>query len=76
VQATVSFVSMISGLLMAAEFVKYAAGLNSSLETFFNLDSMFPLANAGLQRVNKVPTCYCSTRAIEIKRYREARSQQ
>ena len=74
--ATVSFVSMISGLLMAAEFVKYAAGLNSPLETFFNLDSMLPLVNAGLQRVDKVPTCYCFTRATEIQRYREARRQQ
>jgi hypothetical protein len=74
--ATVSFVSMISGLLMAAEFVKYAAGLNSPLETFYNLDSMFPLVNAALQRVEKVATCYCSTRATEIKRYREARQKQ
>jgi len=73
-RATVSFVSMISGLLMAAEFVKYSAGVNSSLETFFNLDSMFPLTNAGLQRVAKVPTCYCATRATEIKKYREERS--
>jgi hypothetical protein len=72
VQPAVSFVSMISGLLMAGELVKYAAGLESSLDTFFNLDSMYPLANAALQRVAKVSTCYCSRRAAEIKRYREA----
>ena len=71
--ATVSFVSMISGLLMAAEFVKYAAKLDSTLETFFNLDSMFPLASASLQRVSKVPTCYCSVRAKEIEKYRNER---
>jgi ThiF family len=71
VQSTVSFVSMISGLLMAAELVKYAAGFESSLDTFFNIDSMFPLANAALQRVVKVSTCHCYTRASEIKRYRE-----
>ncbi len=72
--ATVSFVSMISGLLMAAEFVKHAAKLNSTLETFFNLDSMFPLTSASLQRVSKVPTCYCSVRAKEIEKYRKERS--
>lgn len=71
VQPTVSFVSMISGLLMAAELVKYAACLESSLDTFFNIDSMFPLANAALQRVAKVPTCYCSRRAAEISMYRD-----
>jgi hypothetical protein len=73
-RATVSFVSMISGLLLAAEFVKYAAGLGSSLKTFFDIDSMFPLTNAILQRVDKVPSCYCSTRAVEISRYRKERS--
>jgi hypothetical protein len=72
--ATVSFVSMISGLLMAAEFVEHAAKLNSTLETFFNLDSMFPLTSASLQRVNNVPTCYCSVRAKEIEKYRKERS--
>jgi hypothetical protein len=72
VQPTVSFVAMISGLLMAAELVKYSAGFESSLDTFFNIDSMFPLANAGLQRVTKLSTCYCSKRAVEIKRYRDA----
>jgi len=72
-RATVSFVSMISGLLMAAEFIKYAAGLNSALETFFNIDSMFPLVNAALQRVNKVQSCYCSTHAAQISRYRHER---
>lgn len=72
VQPAVSFVSMTSGLLMAAELVKYAAGLESPLDTFFNIDSMFPLGNAALQRVTRVPTCYCATRAAEIRRYREA----
>lgn len=72
VQPAVSFVSMVSGLLMAAELVKYATGLASPLDTFFNIDSMYPLANAALQRVAKVTTCYCSTRAAEIARYREA----
>jgi len=71
--ATVSFVSMISGLLMAAEFVKYSAKLKSTLETFFNLDSMFPLASASLQQVNKVCTCYCVSRAKEIEKYRNER---
>jgi hypothetical protein len=71
-QPTVSFVSMISGLLMAAELVKYLSGLSSMLETFFQLDSMFPLQNAFLQAVEKVPTCYCVTRHDAIRRYRDA----
>ena len=74
-RATVSFVSKISGLLMAAEFIKYAAGLNSTLETFFNIDSMFPMVNAALQRVNKVQSCYCYTKAAQISKYRQERLQ-
>lgn len=73
VRATVSFVSMISGLLLAAEFVKHAAGWESPLETFFNIDSMFPLSNALVQRVDQVPTCECFIRAREIERYRRER---
>jgi hypothetical protein len=71
-QPTVSFVSMISGVLMAAELVKYVGGLGSGLQTFFQIDTMFPLLNAGLQTVDAVPTCYCVTRRDAIRQYRAA----
>lgn len=74
-QPTVSFVSMISGLLMAGELVKYACGFGSTLKTFFQLDAMFPLQNAFLQAVDPVPTCYCITRRESIQRYRQALTQ-
>src|SRR5207245_3448763 len=53
-EPTVSFVSMISGLLMAAELVKHVGGLGTTLETFFQIDAMFPLQNAFLQAVDQV----------------------
>jgi hypothetical protein len=62
---------MISELLMAAKLAKYAAGFESSLDTFFNIDPMFPLANAALPPVTRASTCYCSKPATEIKKYRE-----
>jgi len=71
-QPTVSFVSMISGLLMAAELVKYLGDFGSGLQTFFQVDTMFPLQNAGLQTVEAVPTCYCVTRREAIRQYRAA----
>jgi hypothetical protein len=63
---------MISGVLMAAELVKYVGGLGSGLQTFFQIDTMFPLLNAGLQTVDAVPTCYCVTRRDAIRQYRAA----
>ena len=71
-QPAVSFVSMISGLLMAGELVKYVTAVGSPLETFFQLDSMFPLQNAFLHPVEKVPTCYCVVRSESIRQYRAA----
>lgn len=71
-QPTVSFVSMISGVLMAAELVKYVGGLGSGLQTFFQIDTMFPLQNAGLQTVEAVAACYCVARRDEIRQYRKA----
>ncbi|MBZ5560747.1 MAG: hypothetical protein LAO77_26125 [Acidobacteriia bacterium] len=69
-QPTVSFVSMMSGVLMAAELVKYVGGLGSGLLTFFQIDTMFPLQNAGLQTVEAVSNCYCITRSDAIRQYR------
>jgi len=71
VRPSVSFVSMTSGILLAAEYVKYAIGLKSALETFFQVDLMFPLENAFLQPVEKVDGCYCVERSKEILLYRK-----
>jgi hypothetical protein len=71
IQPAVSFVSMISGILMAAELVKYATGLKSPLETFFQMDSLFPLTSSFAQAVEKGNGCYCRIREKEIRAYRE-----
>lgn len=71
IRPAVSFVSMISGILMAAEFVKYATGLKSPLETLFQMDSLFPLTSSFTQAVEKGNGCYCRTRGKEIREYRE-----
>jgi hypothetical protein len=63
---------MLSGVLMAAELVKYVGGRGSGLRTFFQIDAMFPLQNAGLQTVEAVPNCYCVTRCDAIRQYRAA----
>ncbi len=72
VQPAVSFVSMASGLLAAAELVKYSLGLPSPLETFFQMDFLYPLLNALLQPVDKVKSCYCVVRGGDIDTYRRA----
>lgn len=66
---------MISGVLMAAELVKYVGGLSSALQTFFQLDTVFPLQNACLQMVRPVESCYCWTRRQQIRHYRDALTQ-
>jgi hypothetical protein len=71
VRPSVSFVSMTSGILLAAEYMKYAIGFESALETFFQVDLMFPLENAFLQPVEKVDGCYCAERSKEILLYRK-----
>lgn len=71
IQPAVSFVSMISGILMAAELVKYSTGLKSHLETFFQMDSLFPLSSSFAQAVEKGNGCYCRVREKEIREYRE-----
>lgn len=71
IRPAVSFVSMISGILMAAEFAKYATGLKSPLETLFQMDSLFPLTSSFTQAVEKGNGCYCRTRGKEIREYRE-----
>lgn len=72
VRPAVSFVSLIAGLLTAAEMVKYATRAGSSLETFFQMDSMYPLSNAFLQAVERAKACYCHERSEAIRRYRVA----
>jgi len=72
VRPAVSFVSMTSGTLLAAEYVKHAAGVGSPLETFFQMDLMFPLTSAFLQPVEKAKGCYCVQRSEEVARYRAA----
>lgn len=73
-QVAVSFTSHLAGVLQAAELVKYSIGATSSLETFFDIDPMFPLVvsngNAALQTVRRSARCYCSYRQDEIMRYR------
>lgn len=70
VQPAVSFVSMLSGLFMAGELVKCVGGLQSTLETLYQLDTFFPLKNAFLQRVDKTSSCECIVRRREIDAYR------
>ena len=72
VQPAVSFVSMAAGLLMAGELVKQLAGWPSALKTLFQLDFFYPLENALLQPVHRVPTCDCVLRENENRAYRTA----
>jgi molybdopterin/thiamine biosynthesis adenylyltransferase len=71
VEPAVSFVSMMSGVLMAAEYVKKLMGAHSTLKTFFQADLMFPLEMAILQTVKKSADCYCVRRKDVIARYRQ-----
>ncbi|MGH7146420.1 MAG: ThiF family adenylyltransferase [Nitrospiraceae bacterium] len=72
VQPAVSFVSMISGLLMAGELVKSSSGIESALETMFQMDALFPLSSALVQPIEKGKQCYCLMRRNEIDQYRLA----
>ena len=70
-QVAVSFVSMLAGVLQAAELVKYCLRAPSHLTTFFDIDSGMPLDRALMQAARPRSTCYCTVRADSIRRYRE-----
>lgn len=61
VEPAVSFVSMMSGVLMAAEYVKHASGTPSPLKTIFQADLMFPLESM-LLTVRPRTDCSCVRR--------------
>jgi molybdopterin/thiamine biosynthesis adenylyltransferase len=71
VEPAVSFVSMMAGVLVAAEYLKRVMGAESVLKTFFQADLMFPLGSCILQTVKKSPDCYCVRRRVVIARYRQ-----
>ena len=75
VQPSVSFVSMMSGLFMAGELVKFLGNLQSPLVTLYQLDTFFPVTNAFLLQVDKTNSCECVVRRREIAAYRLARRQ-
>lgn len=70
--ATVSFVSVMAGTLVAAELVKWAGGLGSPLETLYIFEAFAPLANAYLQPLEKLSSCECRKDAEIINRYRQS----
>jgi hypothetical protein len=70
-RAAVSFVSMLAGVLQAAELLKYCLGLPSTLVTIFDVDAGMPLDRSVLQAVRPRPTCYCTQRADVVQSYRE-----
>jgi molybdopterin/thiamine biosynthesis adenylyltransferase len=69
---SVSFVSMMSGVLMAAEYVKHLTRAESVLKTFFYADLMFRLDTSRLLAVKKRANCDCVRRRDVIARYRDA----
>jgi hypothetical protein len=72
IEPAVSFTSMLGGLLMASEYVKFATGLPTPLRTWYQADPMFTFELAGLQAMRPLPSCYCVERRDVIARYRDA----
>jgi molybdopterin/thiamine biosynthesis adenylyltransferase len=56
--SAVSFVSLMTGVLLAAEYLKHLMGTRSRLKTLVQLDLMFPL-DPMFQTVRKTSRCRC-----------------
>jgi molybdopterin/thiamine biosynthesis adenylyltransferase len=70
--SAVSFVSLMTGVLLAAEYLKHVVGARSRLRTLVQLDLMFPL-DPMLQTVRKTSRCRCVRDRDGIARHRTAR---